>query len=292
MVTNNLTSGWRGRLAVMGTGLAAVAGVLVAVFGNGVFRGVATVVVAVIVIVFTVGVTSLFAAGRRASWQAADDCRQLVTRYCDFVVGHEDGDRGLLVTVENWHQKVHIRPNGDVREAVVIEAVAHRDEVYFIRFQLGSTWDQPEKYRRNVTVNADRIEIDGRPTTRWSITNSWLSGARLMSIVHFHSPVRMGQEIRMEMTRFWPAKCLPLMRGGAAEQFVFHTTELLHIRNLEYQVSLPAGFDAVYDPIGFTPPDKRLSVTAYDDVGGGRVFICRAAELPGRRTVGMRLALT
>jgi len=113
-----------------------------------------------------------------------------------------------------------------------------------------------------------------------------------MSIVHFHSPVRMGQVIRMEMTRFWPAKCLPLMQRGAAEQFVFGTTELLHIRHLEYQVSLPTGFDARYEPIGFTPPDNQISVAGYTDVGGRRVFICRITELPERRTVGMRLALT
>lgn len=199
---------------------------------------------------------------------------------------------GLLASVENWHQKVHIQPNGDVREIVVLEAVAERDEVYFIRFHLGSTWDQPKKYRRNVLVIADNIEIDGRPTRHWSITNSWLSDARLMSIVHFHSPVRMGQVIRMEMTRFWPAKCLPLMQRGAAEQFVFGTTELLHIRHLEYQVSLPTGFDARYEPIGFTPPDNQISVAGYTDVGGRRVFICRITELPERRTVGMRLALT
>jgi hypothetical protein len=286
MVTN--TSARRRISIVFGAGVVAVAGLLVVTSGKGVFRGVATVVV----IAFIVGSVVLSLAERRVAGHVADDCRHLVTRYCDFVVAHGNGDRGLLMSVVNWHQKVHIRPNGDVREVVVIEGVAQRDAVYFIRFQLGSAWDQPEKYRKNVAVIADHIEIDGRPTTRWSITNSWLSDARLMSIVHFHSPVRMGQDIRMEMTRFWPGKCLPLMRGGAAEHFVFRTTELLHIQRLEYQVSLPAGFDAAWTPIGFAPPDRRVSVTAYDDVAGRRVFICRATELPGRRTVGMRLALT
>jgi hypothetical protein len=267
--------------------LVTVAGVLVAAFGNGAYRGAATVAA----IVFVVGFVGLLLLGRRVALQTAEDCRLLVTRYCDFVVGRGNEGRDLLVSVENWHQKVRIQPNGDVREVVVIEAVARRNEVYFVRFQLSSGWGQPERHRRNVAVIADSIEIDGRPTTHWSITNSWLSDARLMSIVHFHSPVRMGQGLRMEMTRFWPAKCLPLMRWGAEEQFVFHTAELLHLRHLEYQVSLPAGFDATCDPIGFSPPDKRLSVTAYDAVGGGRVFICRADELPGRRTVGMRLSL-
>ncbi|MFC4854542.1 hypothetical protein [Actinophytocola glycyrrhizae] len=246
----------------------------------------------VVAIVGAVGVVLVFLVERRAARRATRDCGRLVARYCDFVVGNESAARaGLLASVENWHQKVHIQPNGDVREVVVLEAVAERDEVYFIRFHLGSDWDQPEKYRRNVLVNADNIEIDGRPTRHWSMTNSWLSNARLTSIVHFHSPVRMGQVVRMEMTRFWPAKCLPLMRRGAAEQFVFRATELLRVRHLEYQVRLPSGFDARYEPVGFTPPDNRISVGEYTDVGGRRVFICRVTELPEQLTVGMRLAL-
>lgn len=289
MVTNYLSFRSRNALVIAGVAVVAVAGILVAVLGNGGVRVAATVVA----IVCAVGVVLVFLVERRASSLAARDCGQLVTRYCDFVVERESAAReGLLASVETWHQKVHIQPNGDVREVIVLEAVAERDEVYFIRFCLGSEWDQPEKYRRNVVVNADNIEIDGRATRHWSMTNSWLSGARLMSIVHFHSPVRMGQVIRMEMTRFWPAKCLPLMRRGAEEQFVFRTTELLHVRHLEYQVSLPTGFDAVYEPVGFTPPDNQVSVSGYTDVGGRRVFICRVTELPGRRTVGMRLALT
>jgi hypothetical protein len=289
MVTNYLSFRRRSTLVMTGVALVAVAAILVAVLGNGGLRATATVVA----IVCAVGVVGVFLVERRAAGRAAEDCGHLVARYCDFVVGNESVARdGLLASVEVWHQKVHIQANGDVREVVVLEAVAERDEVYFIRFQLGSDWEQPAKYRRNVLVNADNIEIDGRSTKHWSITNSWLSGARLMSIVHFHSPVRMGQVIRMEMTRFWPAKCLPLMRRGAAERFVFGTTELLHIRNLEYQVSLPTGFDADYEPIGFTPPDHRISVNGYTDVGGRRVFICRATEMPERHTVGMRLALT
>ncbi len=285
MVTNYLSFRTWAIAVVAGV---AVAAIMVAIIGNGGPRVAATVVA----IVCAVGVVFAFLVESRAAGRAARDCGQLVTRYCDFVVGNDSAARqGLLASVEIWHQKVHIQPNGDVREVVVLEAVAERDEVYFIRFHLGSEWDQPEKYRRNVTINADNIEIDGRATRHWSMTNSWLTAARLTSIVHFHSPVRMGQVIRMEMTRFWPAKCLPLMRGGAAEQFVFRTTELLRIRHLEYHVTLPTGFDAVYEPVGFTQPDNRMSVDGYTDVGGRRVFICRVTELPEQRTVGMRLAL-
>ena len=289
MVSNYLSFRRQSVLMMAGVAAVAVAAILAAVLGNGGLRATATVVA----IVCAVGVVAVFLVEGRAAGRAAEDCGHLVARYCDFVVGNESAARdGLLASVENWHQKVHIQPNGDVREVVVLEAVAERDEVYFIRFHLGSDWEQPAKYRRNVLVNADSIEIDGRPTKHWSITNSWLSGARLTSIVHFHSPVRMGQVVRMEMTRFWPAKCLPLMRRGMAERFVFGATELLRIRHLEYQVSLPIGFDARYEPIGFTPPDNRISVNGYTDVGGRRVFICRVTELPERLTVGMRLALT
>jgi hypothetical protein len=196
-----------------------------------------------------------------------------------------------LVSVENWHQKVHIQPNGDVREVVMIKAVALRDEVYFIRFHLGCEWPQPEKYRRHVRVRANSVRVNGAGSPEWTLTNTWISDAKLKTIVHFRTPVRRGDEVRIEMERYWPAKCLPLMREGAAERFVFRTTELLRIRRLEYQVILPSGFEATYEPIGLTTPDNQLSVDGYTDIEGRRVVICRATELPERSTVGMRLAL-
>jgi hypothetical protein len=217
-----------------------------------------------------------------------DTHRELLARYCDFVA---ENRMAPLVSIENWHQKVYVQPNGDVREVALINAVALREEVHFIRFHLGSEWAQPEEQRRNVTIRARGIESDGAVGPQWNVTNTWLSADKLNSIVHFRSPVRRGEEIRLEVVRFWPAKCLPLMRLGEPERFFFRTTDLLRIQQLEYQVILPLGFDVAHEPIGFTEPDDHTSVVAFTDLEGRRVVVCRAANLPERRAVGMRLEL-
>ena len=49
--------------------------------------------------------------------------RKLLTRYCDFV---RDNSSDQLVSVESWEQTVYLRPNGDVREVLVIKAIALR----------------------------------------------------------------------------------------------------------------------------------------------------------------------
>jgi hypothetical protein len=214
--------------------------------------------------------------------------RELLARYCDFVI---ENKMAPLVSISNWHQKVYVQPNGDVREIAMIKAVALRDEVHFIRFHLGAEWDQPEEHRRNVTIRARGIDLDGMVGPQWNVTNTWLSDAKLNSIVHFRSPVRLGEEIRLEMVRTWPAKCRPLMRQGAAEDFFFRTTELLRIQQFEYQVTLPLGFDVSHEPIGFSEPDEHTSIDAYSDTEGRRVIVCRATRLPHRQSVGMRLEL-
>lgn len=263
----------------------AVVGVLGALFDDRLIRGVAIVGVVVL------GVSALgVLLVDRYRLQVGDEAqRQLLTRYCDFLA--ENSTAAPLVLIESWHHKVYVEANGDVREIAMIKAVALRDEVHFIRFHLGSDWDQPEEYRRNVTVKARGVGLDGMVGPQWKVTNTWLSDAKLNSIVHFRSPVRRGEVVRLEMVRYWPAKCRPLMRQRVAEDFYFRTTELLQIQQIEYQVILPLGFDVTHRPIGFTVPDEHTSIDAYTDTEGRRVVVCRAARLPKRRNVGMRLEL-
>lgn len=264
--------------------LVAVAGVVAVLFDDAGIRG-GAIVVGVVLGVFALLV---LIADRWRLQSKHETHRELLARYCDFVIGNS---MTPLVAIPTWHQKVYVQPNGDVREVALIKAVALREEVHFIRFHLGSEWNQPAKSLRNVTIRARGISLDGLPGPHWNVTNTWLPGAKLNTIVHFHSPVRRGEEIRMEMVRFWPAKCLPLMRHGVAENFFFRTTDLLQIQHLEYQVILPLGFDVAHEPIGFTEPDEYTSVDAYSDTEGRRVIVCRAHRLPKRRSVGMRLEL-
>jgi hypothetical protein len=264
--------------------LMAIAGVLGAVFQDPVVRGSA------IVGVVLLGVSCLLIllADRYRLRTGYETQRELLARYCDFVA---ENNLSPLVSIENWHQKVYVEANGDVREVAMIKAVALREEVHFIRFHLGSDWEQPEEYRRAVTIRARGINLDGIFGPQWRVTNTWLSDAKLNSIVHFSSPVRRGEEVRLEMVRYWPAKCRPLMRDGAAEDFYCRTTELMQIQQFEYQVILPLGFDVAHRPIGFTEPDEHSSIDAYTDTEGRRVVVCRATRLPHRQSIGMRLEL-
>jgi hypothetical protein len=124
---------------------------------------------------------------------------------------------------------MYVQSNGDVREVLFIKATALRDEVYFLRFNMGSCWQQPERYRRKVEVRARGIRANGTPGVQLNITGSWISDAKLRSIVHLQSPLARGEEIRLEMVRTWPAKCLPLMRGGAVDSFVFRRSERMSL---------------------------------------------------------------
>ncbi len=264
--------------------LMAVVGVLGALFERPGIR-----VVAIVgVVVLGVSALAVLLVDRYRLRVGRDTERELLARYCDFVI---ENRLAPLVSIENWHHKVYVEANGDVREIAMIKAVALRDEVHFIRFHLGCEWNQPEEYRRNVTVRARRVDLDGMRGPQWNVTNTWLSGAKLNSIVHFNSPVRRGEEVVLEMVRHWPAKCRPLMRQRVAEDFFFRTTELLQIQQIEYQVILPLGFDVRHQPIGFTEPDEHTSIDAYTDTEGRRVVVCRAARLPQRQSVGMRLEL-
>jgi hypothetical protein len=264
--------------------LLAVAGVVGGVFDNPGIRGGAI----VSVVVLGVFALAILLVDRLRLQRKHEAHRELLARYCDFVIENKVAP---LVAIENWHHKVYVQPNGDVREVVMIKAVALRDEVHFIRFHLGSEWDQPDEHRRNVTVRARGISADGAVGPQCDVTNTWLSGAKLNTIVHFSAPLHLGEEVRLEMVRFWPAKCLPLMRHGVAESFFFRTTDLLQIRQAEYQVILPLGFDVAHEPIGFSEPAEHASIDAYTDTEGRRVVVCRAMRLPHRHSVGMRLEL-
>jgi hypothetical protein len=122
--------------------LMAFAGLLGTIFGNQAIRAGAFVVV----IVFVMSVVLLLLADRQHLSQSYDTHRSLLARYCDFIIDHSSEP---LVAIDTWRQKVYVQPNGDVREVLVLKAVALRERVYFIRLTAGSGQEQPEKYRRN-----------------------------------------------------------------------------------------------------------------------------------------------
>lgn len=266
-------------------GMMAFAGLLGTVFGNQAVR----VGAFVVVIVFIVSVIVLLLADRRRLRLQYNIHRKLLERYCDFVIRNSADP---LVLIADWTQTVFVHRNGDVKEVLTIRAVALREEVYFVRFIEGSGWSQPERYRRRVLINARSMRVNGHSGPRWHVTRSWRSDQRMNSIIHFDSPICKGEAVRLEVERTWPAKCLPLMREGLADIFYFRTSDLMRIERAEYRVVLPAGYDAVYEPVGFVEPSSEFSVGASTDSEGRRIVIFKASRIPEHRTIGMRLELT
>jgi hypothetical protein len=196
------------------------------------------------------------------------------------------------VSFETWRQKVFVQPNGDVREVLTLKATALREKVYFVRLRAGCRWDQPEKYRQGVKVIARSLTVNGVPGPRWNVTTSWQSAQKMVSILHLHQPLRRSEEIHFEVTRIWPGKCLPLMRNGESEEFTFYMTNILEAMHVEYTIVLPLGTDAVYDLIGDSEPDVRLTAAAEYDQEGRRIFVWHADKVPASTCVGLRLELS
>jgi hypothetical protein len=266
-------------------GLMAFAGLLGTIFGNQAIR----VGAFVVVVVFVTTVILLLLADRRHLQQHYGATRELLTRYCAFII---ENNSKALISVKSWHQTVFIQPNGDVREVILISAVALRKRVYFIRLTAGSRWDQPERYRRNVKVIARSLTVNNRTGPRWIVTTSWRSSQKMTAILHLHEPVTQGEEVRFEVVRTWPAKCRPLMRDHVAESFVFRNTRILDIRRVDYTVVLPNGFEAVHEPVGHLEPDVHLAVSEARDNEGRRTFTWRADMVPAGKMVGIRLELS
>ena len=264
--------------------LMAFAGLLGTIFGSQAIR----VGAFVVVMMFIISVMLLLLADRRRLQREYDTHRELLTRYCNFVI---DNSSEPLVSIEDWMQTVYVYPNGDVREVLVLKATALREEVYFIRLKAGCRWDQPEKYRRDAKVIARSLTVNGVSGPRWNVTTSWISAQKMTSILHLHQAIKHGENIFFEVVRTWPAKCMPLMRQGEAETFSFKTTGLLKIQHVDYSVVLPVGFDAVYEPIGANEPNAQVSIEAQDDREGRRVFRLRANKVPTLKEIGIRLEL-
>lgn len=243
----------------------------------------------VVVIMFVLSVVLALLADRRRLVKAFDAQRTQIARYCTYLV---ESNSDPQLSIDSWRQWVYVRPNGDVREVLHLNAVVLSEQMYFVRLTSNCRWDQPERYRRDVKVIAGSVSASGAPGPRWRVTTSWLSASKLIYIAHLHQAVHRGEKISFEMVRTWPAKCYPLMRDKDAEEFILRTTSRLQVQNVEYRVVLPSGFDAVYELIGSTNPDAHLSATTEYDTEDRKVFVWRSTKVPTMIPVGMRLQLT
>jgi hypothetical protein len=230
-------------------GLMAFAGLLGTIFGNQAIR----VGAFVVVIVFIASVILLLLADRRNLQRSKETTWELLTRYCDFI---RENNPEPLISVKTWDQVVYVEPTG--------------------------TYEKSSRSPRSRCANGSTS-----PGPRWIVTTSWTSEQKLTAVLHLHEPIKQGEEIHFEVVRTWPAKCRPLMRDEVADSFIFRTdSRLLAIQRVEYKIVLPAGYDAVHEPIGLLEPDVHLTVDDERDQEGRKVFTWRADLVPSGKTVG------
>lgn len=275
----------RGAPGVIGDliGLLSFAGLLGTVFGSQMVRVGAFVAAGLLVVV---GILFLL-ADRRHLQRDYTIYRELLAQYCDFIIDHRPEP---LVLVNEWDQTVYLQRNGDARERIIIKAVALREELHFIRFYAGSEWEQPEKYRNKVRINARSLKVNGKPGPHWNVTKSWRSSKQMAIIVHMHSPVRQDEEIRIEIERFWPRKCRPIMCDGVAEDFHFHSGKVLQIDKVTHRVVFPGKYTISYDAIGFRDDGSAGAyITSEEDGDGRTVVTLHVDHLPVDAKYGMKL---
>jgi hypothetical protein len=194
-----------------------------------------------------------------------------------------------LITVENWEQTVEIMPNGDTREVQIIDAVAPREVVFFARLTASSRWRQPKRQLRRITMTARRVNADNTLGPSWNLMSSW-EGDKLVAYIDLDPPLRRGETIRFQVERFWPAKCVPMMRYGQAEKFILRTTSALEIKYVKYSVILPREHEAAYELIGEGEPDVQL-LADMTEQNGRKIYTWYAEKVPEYTWVGIRLQL-
>jgi hypothetical protein len=263
-------------------GFMSFAAVLGAILGSTAIRTGALVVVIFVILALML---ILLADRRRIQWEA-DEHRRLLTLYCDFIIDRPKP----AIRVLKWEQVVFIEPNGDSRETIMIHGIVLRDKLYFLALKASSRWEQPDWYRSKVKVKARSLTVDGARGTSWALTSSWRSDGQMDLLAHLHQPATYGSEIRLEIERYWPGKCIPLMVKNHPDEFTLRFTELMPMEDATYEVVLPSGVDAYYEPIGFTQPNGNYSIKS-DRKQGRCTFVFVAKSMPPNQSIGIRLEI-
>jgi hypothetical protein len=265
-----------------GVALATFVNLAGALFGNSTIRTMAFVGVAAA----SGAATLLLLADRRGIQQERDTYLQRLSWYYD-VLGALSPEP--LIAVDNWEQTVEIMPNGDTHEVQIIDAVAPREAIFFVRLTATSRWHQPRRHLRRITMTARRVNIDNSLGPLWNVMTSW-EGDKLVAYLDLDPFLRRGETLRFRVERTWPAKCRPMMRHNKPEDFLLRTTKALEIRFARYSVVLPKGSEAVYELIGEGEPDVQL-LGDVTEQNGRKTYSWYAEKVPDHTAIGIRLQL-
>lgn len=223
-------------------------------------------------------------ADRRRIVSQSNSYKQLLTRYCKFIVDQKKP----AMRISRLEHVAVIDKSGDTTEVIKMHVVVLKKELYFVPLRFGSAWEQPHKYRKRLKVEVRSLLVEGNRGTEWEVTESWLPDGKLDLLSHLHSPAPQGSEVKLEVDRAWPGKCIPLVRGRP-ETFTLQFARPIDYAS--YVVVLPPGAEAYYDPIGFSEGQDGFSLTSKRNNEGRLEFTLVATCITYNQKVGMRLQL-
>ena len=259
-------------------GIMSFAVLLGAIFGSSVVK-LGALAVAVL---FSLSVLLILLRDRRRMRLQLDEYTRIVKRYGDAITDH----RKPAMRLERLDHVAVIDRNGDAREFIRMRVVALNKELHFIPHRAGAGWAQPASQLRKVKVEVRGLSVDGKPGTRWFLTEDWQDG-KLNLLAHLNTPVPMGSEVGLEIIRYWPGKCAPLMKLGEPDIFTYDYTR--PIDYLSYKVVLPEGVDVYCDPIGFEEGAPGFSLETTKNMEGCTEVMLIATDVAVDQKIGMRL---
>ncbi|MFE2751051.1 hypothetical protein ACFXGA_03495 [Actinosynnema sp. NPDC059335] len=179
--------------------------------------------------------------------------------------------------------------NGDVRKKLSFTVAADSDRLDFVSFHEGVNWDWPEKHRDGVKIEVRTPEIRGVGGTRLDVTHQWVRRNTVMTYVHLDEPIVRDDEFTFVVDIFWPAMCLPFVRGKRSDSFLASFAETAGV--VEFRIVLPKRWVVRFDHLGLTPSRDDYVLTASVDREGRTVASLVVRDLPGYRKVGLKLDL-
>lgn len=217
----------------------------------------------------------------------ADAHRGLVLRYVKAILDHD----GLPYRFIKWEESSVIRNSrGDSLDTTTIRAEVTESGMLFMRLAFGSGWPQPSRHRGKVRLRVRKLLIGDRPGVNLERTVQWLEDGRLRLVIHFAEPPRVGEEISVVVECDWPGKSMPFMREGKADKFTFRFGR--PVPYARYQVTLPEGVDAAFEPFGFSEHDEGVHWGRATDEQGRARFYVDGVDVVAHRELGMLLQIS
>ncbi|MFC6089516.1 hypothetical protein [Saccharothrix lopnurensis] len=211
--------------------------------------------------------------------------RKLVARYCNEIQGMTGGPLHIV----KWDDVTVVDAGGGAEETIGVRARVENASAHFFRFRIGPAWEQSEKQRSAVACDVRTELVNGEPGPRCDVTRTWRADGRLEVLVHLPSPVRAGADVRIKMAIRWPGMCEPLVVRRRPDDFVLHFAR--EADEVRYEIVLPDGEDAYFEPVGFDEGDDGYRV----EVGTGRSgrvhVVLTACSVPAKHRFGVRLDL-